>query len=142
MEKNEIIALFKSKKFRATPQRIAVFSYVLNNPTHPDVLEIYDNVLKENPNFSKTTVYNALNALTENGFLREVSIDGERVRYDAKTCTHGHFRCQKCGKIFDFEASEINFEMPQGFLIEKKDVFYSGLCPECNENAQSLPLKR
>lgn len=131
MNKDDIISLFKEKHFRATPQRIAVFDYVYNNRTHPDVLEIYDSVLKSNPAFSKTTVYNALKALTEQGFLTTICIDGERIRYDANTDLHGHFRCEKCGKIFDFNVKSLNFKMPDGFLVRHKDVYYSGLCSCC-----------
>ncbi len=133
MDKEKIISLFKEKSFRATPQRIAVFDYVYNNRTHPDVLEIYDYVSKNNPAFSKTTVYNALKALTECGFLKTISIDGERVRYDANTALHGHFRCEKCEKIFDFDVAGLNFKMPEGFVVNHKDVYYSGLCADCKK---------
>ncbi len=132
MQHDEIIALFKKMKFRATPQRIAVFDYVSNHKTHPDVLEIYDNVLSQNPNFSKTTVYNALKALTDKGLLMVVSIDGERIRYDADTSIHGHFRCKDCGKIYDFKVDNVNYELPSGFIVHQKDVYYSGLCPDCS----------
>jgi len=131
MNKDEIITLFKRSSFRATPQRIAVFDYVYSNRTHPDVLEIYNNVLKQNPGFSKTTVYNALKALTEYGFLRMVSIDGERIRYDADTALHGHFRCDCCGKIYDFEVAGLDCKMPPEFVVNQKNVYYSGLCPNC-----------
>ncbi len=133
MDKEKIISLFKSKGFRATPQRIAVFDYVYSNRTHPDVLEIYDFVLKNNPSFSKTTVYNALKSLTEYGFLKTVCIDGERIRYDANTALHGHFRCEGCGKIFDFEVSGLKFKVPEGFIVKQKDVYYSGLCNCCKK---------
>lgn len=133
MDKEKIVSLFKEKSFRATPQRIAVFDYVYNNRTHPDVLEIYDYVLRNNPSFSKTTVYNALKALTECGFLKTIVIDGERVRYDANTSLHGHFRCEKCGKIFDFEISELDYKMPENFVVNHKDVYYSGICDCCEK---------
>ena len=60
MQKEQIISLFKEKNFRATPQRIAVYKYVYGHRTHPDAAQIYESVLKNNPSFSKTTVYNAL----------------------------------------------------------------------------------
>ena len=131
MNKDEIISLFKEKSFCATPERIAVFDYVYNNRTHPDVLEIYDSVIKSNPAFSKTTVYNALKALTEQGFLKTIGIDGERIRYDANTDLHGHFRCEKCGKIYDFNVDSLDFRVPDGFSVRHKDVYYSGLCSCC-----------
>lgn len=135
MQKEKIISLFKEKNFRATPQRIAVFDYIFENKNHPDALAVYENVLKQHPGFSKTTVYNALKALSECGFLITVNIDGERIRYDANVSQHGHFRCKNCGKIFDFETEMPKSKGLDGFLINHKDVYYSGLCPSCkNKN--------
>lgn len=53
MTQDKILALFREKGFRATPQRIAVFNYVYEHRDHPDVLAIYENVLKTNPGFFK-----------------------------------------------------------------------------------------
>ena len=95
------------------------------------MLEIYDSVIKSNPAFSKTTVYNALKALTEQGFLKTIGIDGVCIRYDANTDLHGHFRCEKCGKIYDFNVDSLDFRVPDGFSVRRKDVYYSGLCSCC-----------
>lgn len=131
MQKEKIISLFKEKNFRATPQRTAVFDYVFEHRTHPDALEIYTNVLKSHPGFSKTTVYNALKSLCESGFIIPVNIDGERTRYDANTKFHGHFKCCRCGNIFDFSVSAPIEAGLNEFIIYQKDVYYSGVCPSC-----------
>lgn len=136
MQEKQIISLFKEKNFRATPQRIAVFKYVYGHRTHPDAARIYENVLKSNPSFSKTTVYNALKSLCENGFLMPVTIDGEKIHYDANVNFHGHFICIECGGIYDFDVPEPDeCEGLNGFSVTRKDVYYSGLCPDCkNKN--------
>jgi Fur family peroxide stress response transcriptional regulator len=127
----EIATFFKEKSFRATPQRIAVYKYIYDNPHHPDVDEIYKNVLKDNPSFSKTTVYNSLQALEECGLIIPVRIDSQRIHYDVTTALHGHFICKKCKRIFDFSINGINCDGINDFAVEQKDVYYSGLCPEC-----------
>lgn len=137
MQKEQIISLFKEKKFRATPQRIAVYKYVYGHRTHPDAAQIYESVLKNNPNFSKTTVYNALRSLCESGFLIPVTIDGVKTHYDANVNFHGHFICTECGGIYDFEVPEPIGKGLGGFAVERKDVYYSGLCPNCNNKTKN-----
>ncbi len=123
--------MFKEKDFRATPQRIAVYDYVYEHRTHPDVLAVYENVKKQHPGFSKTTVYNALKALVECGFIIPITIDEERVRFDANTSFHGHFYCDVCKNIYDFETENPKTDGLNGFSVSKKNLYYSGVCPCC-----------
>ena len=103
-ETAEIVQIFKDRGFKATPQRIAVYKYLCEHRTHPDVESVYRAVLEDNPAFSKTTVYNALQALDACGLIIPVTIDSGRIHYDADTRFHGHFRCEKCGRIYDWTA--------------------------------------
>ena len=106
-------------------------SYVLNYNIFP-LLALPHNI---NPSFSKTTVYNALGALCESGLVIPVTLDAGRVRYDAHTQFHGHFKCDCCGKIFDFSCRESGIKGVEDFDIRQKDVYYSGLCSSCkNKN--------
>ena len=91
-ETAEIVQIFKDRGFKATPQRIAVYKYLCEHRTHPDVESVYRAVLEDNPAFSKTTVYNALQALDACGLIIPVTIDSGRIHYDADTRFHGHFR--------------------------------------------------
>ncbi|MGN1201684.1 MAG: Fur family transcriptional regulator [Eubacterium sp.] len=131
MNTREIADLFRQKNLKATPQRIAVYKFLLENRIHPDADTVYQNMIEVNPSFSKTTVYNCLQALAGCGLLIPVRIDDEKVRYDADTDFHGHFRCEKCGRIYDFECSEENLSGIEGFKINQKDVYYSGICNCC-----------
>lgn len=131
MNEFEITKLFKENKFRATPQRIAIYKYLCENRTHPDAEEIYKSVVQIHPSFSKTTVYNALQALENKGLIIKINIDENRVRYDAFTGLHGHFICKKCNKIYDFDVQSIIANINSSFDVDKKDVYYRGICPEC-----------
>lgn len=131
MNTKDIVGLFKSKGLKATPQRIAVYEYLHNNHIHPDVETVYENVKKDNPSFSKTTVYNCLQVMADYGLLKPVMIDCDRIRYDANTDFHGHFRCERCGRIYDFEC---DLDIPvgiDGIKINHKDIYYSGICNCC-----------
>ncbi len=131
LKNQEIINLFKKKNFRATPQRIAVFDYVFEHRTHPDASEIYNEVKRQYPAFSKTTVYNALGALAKNGFIMPVMIDSDCVHYDADTSVHGHFYCERCKRIYDFGTELPVKKELDGFTVMQKAVYYRGICPCC-----------
>lgn len=131
MEEQDILIKFRETGFRATPQRIAVYKYLCENRTHPDADEIYKSVLKLHPSFSKTTVYNSLQALEEQGFIMKINIDSDRLRYDAFTGLHGHFICEKCSRIFDFDVEKLVFTLPEGFVVGEKNLYCKGLCPDC-----------
>ena len=82
-ETAEIVQIFKDRGFKATPQRIAVYKYLCEHRTHPDVESVYRAVLEDNPAFSKTTVYNALQALDACGLIIPVTT--------TKMCTSAAF---------------------------------------------------
>lgn len=131
MNEMDIVSIFKEHSFRATPQRIAVYKYLCENRTHPDADEIYKSVIKVHPSFSKTTVYNALQSLEKEELIIKINIDESRVRYDAFTNLHGHFICQKCNRIFDFDVEKIISSIDDAFDIKERNVYYRGVCPEC-----------
>lgn len=131
MNKDDIVALFKKKGLKATTQRIAVYEYLFEHRIHPDVQTVYSEVVKANPSFSKTTVYNCLKDLSACGLLIPVMIENGVIRYDADTSFHGHFRCESCGEIFDFSCVEEKLSGIDGFEIRQRDVYYSGICKNC-----------
>ncbi len=131
MNTREIIDLFKENGLKATPQRIAVYNFLVENPVHPDVETVYQSMIMDNPSFSKTTVYNCLQALTDCGLLIPVKIDNEKIRYDADTSFHGHFKCDCCGRIYDFKCFDEKVSGIDNFKIKQRDVYYSGLCSCC-----------
>ncbi|MCH5320684.1 MAG: transcriptional repressor [Eubacterium sp.] len=135
MKTREITDLFKEKGIKATQQRIAVYKFLEENHIHPDVETVYKHMVKEHPSFSKTTVYNCLQALSACGLLIPVKIDNEKIRYDADTSFHGHFICEVCKGIYDFKCAEEKVSGLDNFEIRQKDVYYSGICSCCkNKN--------
>ena len=126
-----IITSLRDKGLRATPQRISVYKFLLQNPIHPSAEEIYNAVVKENPTFSKTTIYNSLNALVENGLAITVKINAAELRYDGTPDYHGHFICDVCSKIYDFTPEKTEYNGLDGFKIKQEDVYFRGVCKSC-----------
>lgn len=56
-------------------QRLAIMKYLMEHRTHPTADMIFNDLYKEIPTLSKTTVYNTLKLLTEHGAVRTIGID-------------------------------------------------------------------
>jgi Fur family transcriptional regulator, peroxide stress response regulator len=90
---------------RKSIHRETILRVVRNTTSHPGADWVYDQVKKEIPNISLGTVYHNLNFLAESGQIREIAIPGSFGRFDGNTCNHYHFRCEKCGLLFDLDQA-------------------------------------
>lgn len=128
-----LINELKSKKIRLSHQRLKVLEYLTTNYNHPTADQIYNGLHNEVPTLSKTTVYNTLNSLIDAGLVKSINIEDNEVRYDINTHNHGHFKCESCKNIYDFNIDIDSFETEQlnGFKINDKNVFFKGTCNKC-----------
>ena len=104
--------------------------YLYNAKTHPKVEEIYSALKKEVPSLSKNTIYNTLNYLSELNIIKSLIIDENEARFDGVTDNHGHFKCSKCGKIYDFDINmdALAADRLDNFEINEKTVYFNGNC--------------
>ena len=121
----------KIKNINLSYQRLKVLEYLTQNQCHPTVDQIYTDLQKDISTLSKTTVYNTLKILTEVGLVSIIAIEDNESRYDIMTENHGHFKCESCGKIFDFniELDYLKFRDLNDFKINVKNVYFKGICP-------------
>jgi len=127
----------KDKGIRPSYQRLKVLEYLISVESHPTVDEIYQALMVDIPSLSKATIYNTLHAFVDAGLVRTVSIEDSELRYDFEIANHGHFQCQRCGKIYNFDINidEVSISGLQNFEISEKNVYFKGLCPACqNKN--------
>ncbi len=127
----EAIDILNSHNIRPSVQRIAILKYLLEHRIHPTVDDIYLALNPTMPTLSKTTVYNVLRNLVENGAVLALTIDEKNVRYDADINSHAHFRCQSCGELYDIEQPTMSDGNTSGFKIDNVHVYYWGKCPKC-----------
>jgi Fe2+ or Zn2+ uptake regulation protein len=130
---DELARELKEKNIRLSHQRLKILEYLAEHAVHPTAEQIYIGLRGELATLSRTTVYSTLNALAAAGMVRAVNIEGNEVRYDARTCDHGHFKCESCGEIFDFAADldALPAAELKDFMIRDRDVYFKGLCPSC-----------
>jgi len=123
---------------RVTKQREAILRALKNNRSHPTADQIYDVVRKRIPNISKGTVYRNLQVLREEGFISELSLNGTVSRYEEKQDRHYHFRCEKCGRVFDLDEP-VDIEIDRrvsartGLKVSSHYTEFWGVCKECQQ---------
>ena len=132
----DLSAELKNRKVRPSYQRIKVLEYLNKNQCHPTVDQIFKDLQSEIPTLSKSTIYNTLNLFLKSGLIRVINIEDNETRYDIITKNHGHFKCESCGKIFNFSIDFNSFKTEElsGFKIIDKNLYFKGICPKCLSN--------
>ena len=127
---------------RRSKQRAAILNILRGTNSHPTVDWIYDEVRKEIPNISLGTVYRNLKLLRESGEILELDFSGASSRFDGNSDNYYHFRCEKCGRVFDVDEpvnKEIDERVVQktGFKISHHRLEFRGLCQECQKKLRA-----
>jgi Fur family peroxide stress response transcriptional regulator len=130
----------EGKRFKRTPQRLAIMDYLDGNTAHPSAEDIYRSVSKKYQSMSFATVYNTLHKLTETGVLRELTIDPDRKRYDPDTSHHHHCICVLCGRIVDVPegiAVDLPGDVARDFTLLGSHIEFYGHCSGCRKKKKA-----
>jgi Fe2+ or Zn2+ uptake regulation protein len=112
---------------------------LLTERNHPTIDCIYQALRETLPGLSRTSVYNTIGTLSQAGLVRSVSLEGSEMRYDAFTEDHGHFKCERCGAVYDIDVKFPGNAAKglDGFTVTRRDFFLWGICPACAKKNQS-----
>ncbi len=126
--------MITNKKERLTNQKRIILDYLKSTKCHPCAEEVYFFVQKKLPQISQGTVYRILNNLKEKGEILEI-LSGGKSRYDGDTSLHGHFFCQKCGRVFDvFEKCKIlRCKKLKVGIVKNYQIYFYGICNKCKK---------
>lgn len=113
--------------------RLKIFHYLITRKTHPTAEEIFNHLKKDLPSISRATVYNTVRLFEDKRIIQSIKIEKKEARFDATATRHGHFRCSKCGKIFDVDIDNLKVKGVDGFEIEKWQLNLEGKCRQCRE---------
>lgn len=129
----DIATYLKEHNIKPSYSRIRILDYMLTHKNHPTVDMIYGNLVKEIPTLSKTTVYNTMELFLNHNVVKLISIDEKETRYDADISTHGHFKCDNCGRIVDLFFEEPLPVHKSDKILEIREIHYyaKGLCEQC-----------
>jgi Fe2+ or Zn2+ uptake regulation protein len=87
--------------WRFTRQRAAVYTYLAAAECHPTAEQVFTAVRHEMPHISLATVYKALEALVDAGLAARIAHEAGAARYDARSESHYHLRCERTGEVRD-----------------------------------------
>ena len=124
--------------FRMTPQHQAVLEAVRASDDHPRAADIFERVRRVLPGIAFGSVYNALNALAEQGIIRQLTFGDAASRFDARTDRHDHAVCTRCGSLVDVHAapppSAVRAVAERtGFTVHEHHTQLLGVCAACRD---------
>lgn len=142
----DAVEQLQNHHIKPSVQRMAILNYLMEHRTHPTVDEIYTALSPSIPTLSKTTVYNTLKLLSEQGAAQTLTIDEHNTCYDGETNPHGHFLCKRCGKIYDLAYSDGSdkgaaFMDTDGHNVQEIHYYYKGICKHCMEEERLRTIK-
>ncbi len=117
-------------------QRIKILEYLHECQCHPTADRIFNELKERGLDISKATVYNTLNLFAHKGLVRILTTTDNENRFDIIMHDHGHFICEKCGAIFDFDIDidkdvQVSADSLFDCKVRQRDVYFKGVCQKC-----------
>lgn len=133
---DNITSIFRDKKLKLTPQRLAVYNYLMSTNSHPSADKIYTDMHEQYPTMSLATVYKSLKTLADVGLIQEINVGEGNFRYDANVSVHPHLQCLKCTNVKDLENLSLDnlnelAEKNSDYKIVSNQVYFYGYCKNC-----------
>lgn len=133
---DNITSIFREKKLKLTPQRIAVYKYLESTKEHPSAETIYKSLQHDYPTMSLATVYKALKTLVEVELIQELNVGEGNFRYDANVDSHPHIQCVNCSKVDDIDGISfisLNEDIKKytDYEILSNKIYFYGICTKC-----------
>ena len=130
----ELKKILEDNNIRLSHQRLLILDYLVLNHNHPSAEKIYTDLKKVDPVISQATVYNTLNLLTDKRIIRELDFNMVSKRYEFSKQSHGHFICEECESIIDFNVKEQDIpEELKDYDIHTVEIVYRGICHNCKK---------
>ena len=119
-----------------TKQRKLVYEVLKKQCRHLTADEIFTILKDEGEKLVFATVYNSLNYLVSNGYVRKIHTPSGADCYDGNLMPHDHFICGKCGGVIDVKSIKRNLnkvELGNNRICSCETTYY-GVCEHCVEN--------
>ena len=117
---------------RPTKQRITICKVLFDRKDtfHFTIDDLKKKVEKNTKHkVSLATVYNTVHAFRKNGYLKEISLKGNKTFFDTNSTSHHHFYDQDTGDLMDIKNEDISINKlpsaPKGKKISGVEVTVS-----------------
>ena len=119
----------RASGLRPTKQRIAICKILFDRKEtfHFTIEKLKKIIEKESKKkISTATLYNAVNAFKEKGYLKEISLKKNQNFFDTNTKHHHHFYDENMSQLIDIEEKNISVnylpKIPNGKKIKSIEV--------------------
>lgn len=133
----------QSKGHRLTHQRRILLDILLaEEQEHLDADKLYQRARRLDPHIGLATVYRALALFKEAGLIIEHRLGQEHGHFEAAPeRPHYHFTCQVCGRVIEFESSDLTALVqaaPELVDADIQEIHISilGVCANCGPSQQ------
>lgn len=118
-----------------TKQRQLIMNIVNQSCGHPTAEEIFLAAREAMPGIAFATVYNNLNALTQQKLIRRVLMHDGPDCYDRAAIPHEHMVCDVCGAVQDVTVKDFVAEVERqtGEKITSYELNLHHICGKCRE---------
>ena len=129
---NEFIARLRSSGLRPTKQRLTICKVLFDRKDtfHFTIDNLKKKIEKSTKSkLSLATVYNTVHAFKNRGYLKEISLQGNKTFFDTNSKSHHHFYDQDTGDLIDIKNDDISVSKipsaPKGKKINEVEVTIS-----------------
>ena len=105
------IKKLRNSGLRPTKQRLKICEVLFNTEKtfHFTINDLSKIILEKlNEKISLATVYNTVYAFKKKGYLKEISINGDKSYFDTNTTIHHHFYDEDKSELIDCETTDID----------------------------------
>ena len=111
MENNSIfIEKLRSSGLRPTKQRLEICKLLFNRKKtfHFTIGDLSKYLKKENnKKISLATIYNTVHYFKKKGYIKEISINGDKSYFDTNTSNHHHFLDISTNQLIDLNKEDV-----------------------------------
>ena len=110
LKNTEFIDKLRSSGLRPTKQRLKICEVLFNREKtfHFTINDLVKSISEEiNEKISLATVYNTVHAFKDKGYLKEISINGDKSYFDTNTTIHHHFFDEDTNQLIDCDKNDI-----------------------------------
>jgi Fur family ferric uptake transcriptional regulator len=121
---------------RVTTGLRAIVELLATSDDHLTAVDIVEEVQRRHPAVHVSTVYRALERLSEAGMVVHLHVGHGPTVYHLADDYHGHLVCRRCGAVIDVPTAVIQpvarrVARDYGFALEAGHLALGGLCADC-----------
>ena len=123
------IERLRTSGLRPTKQRLSISKILFDRKeTFHFTIDELKKITEKNSkkNISLATIYNTVHAFRKRGYLKEISLKGNKTYFDTNTTNHNHFYDEDTSELIDIKNENVLLsnlpKVPSGKKIKEIDV--------------------